>query len=370
MTLSANATIEHFIDDTLVRHDVKAAVRIYRNAYVGKDPAGNVGPFIPGDEFVGIAYEESNNTDGTAGQDPEASHPANLTKNGKVLVHQKDDWVMALTGVTKIDIGKPVFATADDTVTLSAANPRGFVGYLTGVHATSEGIVRLKSPGEWCDKQKLPNGALHAGGRIMPFAGTGAVAGPASVQDIYADAVLGLGVEPNGVANGARLEFDATSEAAFATLETPVGLDPANGIYLRAEVDLDTWAGTACDIDIGVTDTLTDTERADFGGGDTSRASFHLDGNVLNILCQSDDKTTDVTVVDSTIDAAAFDVYEVIVRAAGTVEFYVNHVRVLASTAFQILAASDHAACLILEKTSGTNTAVVDAVTFEAAGAA
>ena len=80
--LTANANLEQFIDDQLQRHDVKAAVIVYRNAYVGRDPAGNVGPFILGDEFVGIAFEKADNTDGAAGVDPATSHPASLTSIG------------------------------------------------------------------------------------------------------------------------------------------------------------------------------------------------------------------------------------------------------------------------------------------------
>ena len=104
--LSANAQVARLVDQDLREYQVGAAEHIYRDALVGIDPAGYLKAFVPGDMFAGLAYEEIDNSSGTAGAK-------------KCRVYVLGDFVLPLTSVAITDVGKAAFATGDDAAALS-----------------------------------------------------------------------------------------------------------------------------------------------------------------------------------------------------------------------------------------------------------
>ena len=98
-----------------------------------------------------------------------------------------------------------------------------------------------------------------------------------------------------------------------------------------------------------------------------------MDGASDNILAESDDNTTDVVAVDTTIDndetADAFKESKVIVRPDGTCEFYIDQARVLASTVFKVRTTAVLGGIVNLEKTSNDTTAKLRLDRLRVAGA-
>jgi hypothetical protein len=130
MTLSANRDVEHYVDQELRSLKVAAGAHIFKGALVGL-ASGYARPLAAGDLFVGIAYEEIDNTGGVAG-------------DRSVRVYTLGDFGHPLTGAAQSNIGDAVYASADDTLTLtSTAN--SYVGRAIDVPAAGEIILRLDS---------------------------------------------------------------------------------------------------------------------------------------------------------------------------------------------------------------------------------
>lgn len=161
------------------------------------------------------------------------------------------------------------------------------------------------------------------------------------------------------VGGGMRFILDATSEAQKidALSHKAVALD-SDWIFL-AEVVLDAAAGSATDITIGMAD---GTDATDFQTVATC-CTIHIDGGSNNILVQSDDGTTDVAPVDSNIDWASATPFSLAIDGRDTtdIKVYINGIRETASATTLALAAaaSGLKACVHIEKTTGTNTAIV-----------
>ena len=85
-------------------------------------------PLVAGDPVVGIAYEEINNT-GAAGAK-------------SVRVYTLGDFEHALSGAAIADVGRPVFASADDTLTY-VANGNSYAGVVQDVPSSGNIILRL-----------------------------------------------------------------------------------------------------------------------------------------------------------------------------------------------------------------------------------
>lgn len=161
------------------------------------------------------------------------------------------------------------------------------------------------------------------------------------------------------VGGGLRFTIDATNEAQKidALSHKAVSLD-SDWIFL-AEVVIDAASGSATDITIGMAD---GTHASDF----QSVASFctiHIDGGSANILVESDDGTTDVAPIDSTIDWSAGVPFSLAIdgRDPADIKLYINGIRETAtSTTLAIAAAaSGLKACVHMEKTSSTDAATV-----------
>lgn len=345
---SANLNLNRFVEQEFKTFPVGAAVHIYKNTVVGVDPAGHLKPFVPGDVFVGLAYEECNNASGAA---------AALS----CRVYVMGDFELPLTSVAKTDTGKPLFATADNTFALTG-HPDAYVGRILNVERSNYAAVRLKSPGE-----KPPNGVgsvtLALTGHET-FAATGAIAGTAPVGGFDLKSILGPGFTLRDAEDGGIvLAFDATAEIALASVRTPNDILPVDK-GLTAEFSMvasDKGDAAAVDLDIGFGTALTTNSEASVDHADMVQLfAVHLDGASDNLLLQSDDNTTDVAPVDTTIDNdSATDVpkkFKLIIRPTGVCECWIDGVRALATTAFAVLSTANLAFFANAEKTSDDTT--------------
>jgi hypothetical protein len=129
MALTKNREVDHYIDQELRTLQVAAAKHIYKGALVGLASSGYAQPLVAGDPCVGIAYEEMDNTSGANGA-------------LSVRVYTLGDFGLTLTGATVAHIGRPVFASADDTLTFTAAG-NSYVGLVQDVVTTNEIILRM-----------------------------------------------------------------------------------------------------------------------------------------------------------------------------------------------------------------------------------
>jgi len=339
--LSANTDIGHMTAKELREFPVAAAEHIYRGGFVGVDPGGYSKAFVPGDLLVGIAYEEVDNSAGAAAAD-------------KSRVYADGDFVIPISGVALTDVGKPVFAT-DDGAGLLTGHTDAFIGTILHYYASGEAVVRLKAPG-----QKPPNGIGSYESGLTGFeyfAATGDTAGDAIIGgDWEMETILGPGIiGPTAGENGGHtLAFDATDETALASCRTMAAMWPVDkGITFEVELHLTDIGDDELDVDWGLGTFLdTDTEANIDHSSMVDLACFHLDGLAAHILAQSDDQTTDVAPVDTTIDNAlnAAKKFKIIVRPDGTVEFWIAGARVLSTTAFAVLSTATLGAFINMEK--------------------
>jgi len=349
--LSANAEIDRYTDQDLRSFPLGAAVHIYKGAFVGVDPGGHLKAFVPGDVFVGVAYEEIDNSSGTAG-----------ALNCRVFT--RGDFSVTLSGAANEDAGKPLFATADNATALTG-HPDGYMGRIVQYLAADEVLLRIKAPGE-----VAPNGVGSVELKLIgheAFTATGATAGTSSVGAFDLKSILGLGWTMNDAENaGIKGAFDATAEIALASCRTRNACLPVDkGVTM--EVDLvvsDKGDAAALDVDFGLGTALTTNSEADIDHADMAQlAGFHMDGNSDNILAQSDDNTTDVAAVDTTIDndstTGVAKKFKIVGRPDGTVEFWIAGARVLCSTSFALLNTAMVGAFVNVEKTSNDTTAEI-----------
>ena len=129
MALTKNRDVDHYLDQELRTYQVGAAKHVYKGALVGLNSSGYAQPLTAGDPFVGVAYEEADNSSGANGAPT-------------VRVYTVGAFSHALTGATIVHLGRPVFASADDTLTFTAAG-NSCVGLVQEVSAANEIILRI-----------------------------------------------------------------------------------------------------------------------------------------------------------------------------------------------------------------------------------
>ncbi len=129
MALTASREVDRYVDQELRSFQVKDATTIYKGAFVGLDGDGYARGLVAGDPFVGIAYEKIDNS---AGADGDLS----------VRVYTLGDFELSLSGATIASLGRPVFASADDTLTFTGAG-NSYVGLVQDVSAANKIILRI-----------------------------------------------------------------------------------------------------------------------------------------------------------------------------------------------------------------------------------
>lgn len=354
MALTANRKVSEFVGDNYRFEDypVLAAKHIYQGGFVGLTPSGHAKPFEPGDVFVGVSYEERDNTNGASA----ALYVRTITQNF--------DFEHTLTSVAITDVGKAVYATADDTLSLTG-HPDAFVGKIISRTAANTCRVRARNFGEappndgTCqlveiDFAKETFAALDeatatsvvCGGRLKTACiGAGLTAGT-------------TGLIPNEATGQMRMLIDNDNEAENLTLETPQVFNITKGVTFEATLTLQA-AGSAATDDfdfglMGLSGGITTTERADMDAGTAGllSAKFHVDTNGLDLLFSSDDNAAPVAATDTTVNlvlTTAVNV-KIVCRVGGSCEVWVNNVRYLPTTAFSVGAAGLLAGIINIEK--------------------
>jgi hypothetical protein len=131
MTLSANAPY-NIMGGLYSNYPVKASTTIYEGAWVGEDGSGYARGLTAGDRFLGLANAYVTNGT-TAG-----ANTVNVF-TGRVRTE------VTLTGTIK-DVGRPVYASADDTITFVATS-NSYVGVVTRYVDATHMEIELR-PGE------------------------------------------------------------------------------------------------------------------------------------------------------------------------------------------------------------------------------
>lgn len=106
---------------------VKAGAKIYEGALVGKTETGYGRPLQAGDTAIGFAKDYTDNTNGADGE-----------KNCEVKAKGKVS--LFISGITLADVGSNIYATDDNTFTLTETN-NSLVGKLIRFERTDYGIV-------------------------------------------------------------------------------------------------------------------------------------------------------------------------------------------------------------------------------------
>lgn len=125
MALSTN-TPRTFCTDGVADFAVAASSTIYEGSLLGL-ASGYVRALQAGDVFVGVSTEYIDNSAGSAG-------------DKRVHAYTTRPFEMALSGVAVTDIGAPVYASDDGTLTLTEGS-NSLVGYVENVETGGTAIV-------------------------------------------------------------------------------------------------------------------------------------------------------------------------------------------------------------------------------------
>jgi hypothetical protein len=128
MALSANREVDHYVDQELRTFKVAGSTTIYKGALVGLKSDGYARGLVAGDPYAGISYEKADNNSGSDG-------------DLSVRMYTLGDFEHALAGATIASVGRPVFASADDTLSFTA-DGNSYVGIVQDVPASGTIILR------------------------------------------------------------------------------------------------------------------------------------------------------------------------------------------------------------------------------------
>lgn len=137
MALSANKILKKIDSFRYVTRDcVAGALHIYRTALLNSDASGNVklSTDAASEKFAGISIEEVE-------QDSTASAADNTAK--LISANSGQTVLLKCTSVTKADIGKLVYASADDAVLISSGTNSVVVGRIVDIETTDYCWVKM-----------------------------------------------------------------------------------------------------------------------------------------------------------------------------------------------------------------------------------
>lgn len=178
MTTLATDTPRDYELGDINEYGVIANDIIYEGAVVGENGAGYARPLQAGDTFLGFAEQTIDNSTGAAGE-----LRVRVKTYGKVK--------LAVSGATITDIGKPVFASDDNTFTLTQGT-NSYIGRVCRVESSGICIVAF-------DANRGGSGALaeltdSSGGTA---AATIAAIGSTYSQSEVANAIASLAAKIN-----------------------------------------------------------------------------------------------------------------------------------------------------------------------------
>lgn len=247
-------------------------------------------------------------------------------------------------GVVLLDGGRAYWDHSANAVTYKKVNDRDFyVGRVVGdaASADTECVVNL-------NVDPKPQINLLTDGALSVATGTAAAGG------------FGLPAVRGGVPS---LSLTATSEAQCVDLlsvdRVALSSNPIAEFVIRLGANGST---SAVDLNLGLANGTSTTDADAIA----ESAFFHIDGGALDVFAESDDGTTEVAAIDTTINitegAAVANRMEFWLdgRDPSNVKYYIDGAEVLAATSNlgNIAAATGPLGLLVhLEKTTGTATA-------------
>lgn len=230
MALTASRELNRFVDQELRSFSVAAAARVFKGAFVGVERStGHVRNLQPGDLFAGIAYEEVDNSNGSAGE-------------VSVRLYTQGDFVLTTNNATQSWVGSAVYAIDDDKTTVQPAQGQSFVGVLMAVLGTNLGIVRIMPAGAQQVEHavQVPLVSSTTQDNMVPVMVTQRAIKVISVEVSFLtvpdQGLLDVGTtvaDPDDVVNAFNL---ATLSSNVPTLLPPVFRDIAKGQVVWAKV--------------------------------------------------------------------------------------------------------------------------------------
>ncbi|HUW35623.1 MAG TPA: hypothetical protein VM223_28765 [Planctomycetota bacterium] len=341
MALSADTPLT--LDEGIINGLPAAAAKLYEGSMLGLDADGYAAALLAGYQFLGHCFEQCDNSAGLAGD-----------KKVKVRTGRYRAQVV-LSGVSIVDIGRPVFASADGTCTLDATAPTNASNSLIGVvhrYVTTDTAIVEFRPGE----DRLAGAEENKVVFFDDFLGYQALtsesgsAGPWLCVDV-GDATEAIAADISGGAFA--LTIAATSEAEDAVLymgdELNFAIALLETVTFRAKIGT---PGTGVRIVAGMaSDHALDKDSI------AQNAWFSFDAS-LACKAESDDAVTDVD--DQTVATLTTGLwYDFMIdfRDKTDIKFYLNGVRVAGTATFTMANYSGNLQPYFsADKASGTGT--------------
>lgn len=129
MALTANRDVDHFVDQEIRRCPVAASVQIFKGGFVGLNSGKYARALAAGDKCVGLAYDGADNRSGGNGE-------------RCIRVYTQGDFLLPLSGASRTDIGKAVYASDDATLTFTAMG-NSLMGVCVDVPTAGQIILRV-----------------------------------------------------------------------------------------------------------------------------------------------------------------------------------------------------------------------------------
>jgi predicted RecA/RadA family phage recombinase len=129
MALTANRDVDHFVDQEIRRYPMAAGTQIFKGGFVGLNSSKYARALAAGDKCAGLAYDAGDNSSGA-----NAEHC--------IRAYTQGDFLLPLTGASRSDVGKAVYASDDATLTFTATS-NSLVGVCVDVPASGQVILRL-----------------------------------------------------------------------------------------------------------------------------------------------------------------------------------------------------------------------------------
>lgn len=131
-TLAANKQRAYGLGE-MEDYPMIAADIIYDGAAVGDNGSGYARPLIAGDPFYGFAQEKADNASGAAG-------------DVNIRVKTKGYIQLSISGLAQADVGKAVYASDDDTFTLTASTNTK-IGSVSKFISSGVGLIEFARTG-------------------------------------------------------------------------------------------------------------------------------------------------------------------------------------------------------------------------------
>jgi hypothetical protein len=218
MALTANREVDHYVDQELRSYPVAGGAHVYKGGFVTLSAGGYAEPLAAGHRFAGLAYEEANNTGADGAR--------------RVRVFTLGDFGHALGGATLADVGRPVFASADNTLTFTPGG-NTFVGYVKDVVAADEIVLRLDTT--------APAGLAPLQHHTANFSLTAAQSGTVHSNLGAAGAITAT--LPANPPAGTEFKFVCMTDLALRLAPGPAG-----GIYIKGDKQADNKYVSVTDI--------------------------------------------------------------------------------------------------------------------------